>query len=136
MEIAEEHVALSEFIQRTIVAVFFLVATLLILRECRLGIAEFSNLIRAAWGAEWKGKERVGSFNRGASVIWFVLAFAVFLTREIHAFLRSQNTDLTVVAWMFFSGLVFLTLSLVLLAHIEKSKNDRSAARKQPVTQE
>lgn len=103
-------------------ALILLAAVLLILREARHAIVEFSKLIQAAWADEWNGKDRVAKCNRGGTIICFTVVLVIFGMQEAHSLFRSQHEDLSIVIWLSISGVAFLALSLCLLANIEKQK--------------
>ncbi len=97
-----------------------LIVIFAILREARHSIARFARLIRLAWSDEWHGRDRVGKCNRGGTIIWFTVAFAIFFTRELHSLIRPEHKEISI--WLFLSGLAFLVISLLTLAVLEKYK--------------
>jgi hypothetical protein len=107
---------------RLFALLIFLGAALLLLREVRHSIAGFWELIRTAWADEWRGKERAARCNRGGTIIIFTVTLIIFLTQQAHSLLNGEHQGGSTVIWLFISGVAFLTISLLVLANLEKQK--------------
>jgi hypothetical protein len=135
LESTEGAVAVTEFqhvLLRFVPLLVLLVAILLILRETRHGIANFAELIRAAWADEWHGKERVAKCNRGGTVISFTITTVIFLTQQAHSLLGSRQEGASAVIWLFISCMAFLVISLLVLANLERQKMLYDRRRRAP----
>ena len=114
---------MSEYVKRflpILPPVILAVVVLVILWGARRSLSEFAGFIKTAWADEWRGRDRVGKCNRGGTIVWFILAFGVFITREFHSLLRSQHEGMGSVVWLFLSGMAFLMVSLLTLANLER----------------